>query len=454
MIGASASGKGLEYEIIHGTESPGKIKLFIFAEGYPEFMKESYAFDAAGIVDTLFTISPFSEFKDLFIVYRVWTPSLISYIPKEASDSTYFGGYRGTGGPPKISDSGMAKITKIKSDTPDTVFYCDRFNWAQQNVIIFNGIATSNPGVSYNGKNLILLTTASDGYVLAHELGHQIGRLVDEYVRNDYTSTGPDQINATQHTNIDSIPWKCWINSGTALPTEEKDENRFVIGAYEGAYYSMKGWYRPETGCVMRGASIGNFCPTFCKVCREAVTSAILAYRAGRGPGSGYYPLFIDTIYPDGGTTVHGGRISARCKSSELYHPQIKWMFNDSILSTTDTSLDLSQFTRNGKVSLTVSESCEYIRNPVFTPQYTFSWLFDGAAAHVVCNNNQSVNHGIRQIRNGVYSVPVSGADRVYAVNLLGRAVPVKIAGGTELSVIVDMNKTAARGGYRLFVKK
>lgn len=450
----AVSGKDLEYEIIHGKESPGKIRLFVFAEGYPEFMKTSYGFDVSGIIDTLFTISPFADMQDLFIVYKVWTPSLISYIPVEASDSTYFGGYRGTGGPPKISDSGFAKITKIKSETPDSGFYCDRFHWAQQNVIIFNGISTSNPGVSYSGRNLILLSSSADGYVLAHELGHQLASLVDEYERNDYTSTGPDRINATQHTNIDSIPWKCWIDSGTALPTEEISENNYITGAYEGAYYSMTGWYRPEMGCIMRGSIFTDFCPTFCKVCREAVTSAILSYRAGRGPGLGYYPLFIDTIYPDGGTTVHGGCISARCISSELYHPQIQWMFNDSVLSTTDTSIDLSQFTCNGTVSVTVSESCEYIRNPKFTPAFTFSWKYDGAAESIVLNDSHSANARIRMVKNGVYSVPVSNVDNVYAVNLLGRTVPARISYNGKNSVLVDLNRNTANGGYHVFVRK
>jgi hypothetical protein len=128
MIAAAASSKGLEYEIIHGNESTGKIKLFIFAEGYPEFMKESYSFDVASIVDTFFTISPYKDLQDLFIVYRVWTPSLISYIPAQSSDSTFFGGYRGTGGPPNISDSGLAKILGVRSGAHDTDFYCDRFN--------------------------------------------------------------------------------------------------------------------------------------------------------------------------------------------------------------------------------------------------------------------------------------------------------------------------------------
>jgi hypothetical protein len=299
-----------------------------------------------------------------------------------------------------------------------------------------------------------MLYSAADGYVLAHELGHLVANLVDEYVRNNYTSTGPDQINATQHTTIDSIPWKCWINSGTALPTAETDDNYYVTGAYEGAYYSMKGWYRPEIGCVMRGSIFTDFCPTFCKVCREAITSAILMYRPGSGPGNGYFPLFIDTTFPNAGTTVHGGRICVKCIDSKLYHSKMKWMFNDSVLATTDTVLDLSQFTSNGTVSVTVSESCDYIRNPVFTPQYTLSWLYDGCPSKVAQNNVRSVNPGIRKTRYGLYSVPVSCIDRVYAVNLLGRTVPVRITGSREKNVIVNLNKTAAMGDYHLFVKK
>jgi hypothetical protein len=46
------------------------------------------------------------------------------------------------------------------------------------------------------------------------------------------------------------------------------------VGAFEGAVYEAKGYYRPEVDCIMfsRGES-------FCKVCRHAIERVIELYK-------------------------------------------------------------------------------------------------------------------------------------------------------------------------------
>lgn len=192
-----------------------------------------------------------------------------------------------------------------------------------------------------------------------HELGHGIGGLTDEYEYKHGTNPPaseepgtrafPNAI-ATGDTipELSDIPWAHWLlpacndaalgvavdfeclteacqcgDAETAvdcipLPTCEPGGN-FVdgegriygraawpepsedtpVGLYEGAWFRTKGAYRPELRCRMRSDDDvepgGQETTHFCKVCREALTLAILAdtgivERAVPGPE---YPQFF-----------------------------------------------------------------------------------------------------------------------------------------------------------------
>jgi hypothetical protein len=50
-----------------------------------------------------------------------------------------------------------------------------------------------------------------------------------------------------------------------------------AVGAYEGAHYEAKGYYRPRADCIMFTRNAVGFCP----VCRRALEQVIDQY-AGR----------------------------------------------------------------------------------------------------------------------------------------------------------------------------
>jgi hypothetical protein len=50
------------------------------------------------------------------------------------------------------------------------------------------------------------------------------------------------------------------------------------VGAFEGAMYEAKGYYRPESDCIMFTRNMEGFCA----VCRRAIERVIDLYTGGR----------------------------------------------------------------------------------------------------------------------------------------------------------------------------
>jgi hypothetical protein len=180
---------------------------------------------------------------------------------------------------------------------------------------------------TYGGGGILGLygTVAADSaeapYVFVHEFAHHFAGLADEY----YTSpvayepaairTEPWEPNVTALLEPSNLKWKDLVQTETPVPTpwqkeefeaysresqqrrariraegrpEEEMEALFRevrqfeerlfelekyfgrVGAFEGAMYEARGYYRPEVDCIMFTRS-----PAFCSVCRRALSRVI-----------------------------------------------------------------------------------------------------------------------------------------------------------------------------------
>jgi hypothetical protein len=183
-------------------------------------------------------------------------------------------------------------------------------------------------GRKYGGGGIFNLyaTVASDNaftpYVFVHEFGHHFAGLADEYYTSDvaYGSSTerpePWELNAT--ADPASPKWKDLVTAGSPLPTpwakeafeaaqkeiqarrrkiraekrpEEEMEALFreeqakmeallgegpqakAVGAFEGAMYQAKGYYRAQANCIMFTRHT-----EFCRVCRRAIERVIDLY--------------------------------------------------------------------------------------------------------------------------------------------------------------------------------
>jgi len=101
------------------------------------------------------------------------------------------------------------------------------------------------------GPRDIVQTRTSSWQVVAHEAGHGIGGLSDEYSADDkgaYTGAMVNTRNCTTLVNRSTVQWNRFINPATSVPTTlmaGMDSNR-TVGIYEGCGTFETGLYRPD----------------------------------------------------------------------------------------------------------------------------------------------------------------------------------------------------------------
>jgi len=184
---------------------------------------------------------------------------------------------------------------------------------------------------TYGGGGIFNLfsTVAADSlwspYVFIHEFGHHFAGLADEYYTSDvaYEPSGervePWEPNVTALRDPRRFKWLDLVSPATPLPTpwskeifetesrefqkkrrqiraerrpeqdmdalftEQKvgetkllssDPHSAAVGAFEGALYEAKGYFRPQEDCVM----FTRDAVPFCAVCRRAIERVIDFY--------------------------------------------------------------------------------------------------------------------------------------------------------------------------------
>src|SRR5207237_407992 len=120
----------------------------------------------------------------------------------------------------------------------------------------------------------------------AHECGHALGGLADEYhQRNDAYSGGePGQANATANANRTTLKWGWAVAASTPIPTGADDytppkpagwDDNQGVGLFEGGSANFAaGIYRPVINCRMRTND-----PPFCPVCNAAMSAQTNPFR-------------------------------------------------------------------------------------------------------------------------------------------------------------------------------
>jgi hypothetical protein len=138
-------------------------------------------------------------------------------------------------------------------------------------------VIINHPGQGGVATGSRAVITRAEGWdTVAHELGHAIGGLGDEYhnkAKAFYAGVEPNAANLTKETERDKIKWKNRLHPFIEVPTRNTpsvwDDNNDV-GVFEGATigqtrYAFK-LYRPAISCRMN-SDLPNFCP----VCRDAM---------------------------------------------------------------------------------------------------------------------------------------------------------------------------------------
>ena len=293
-----------------------KVDLLVLGDGYRAAERGKFEQDARRFMEALFSTSPFREHKKDF---NVWG------LCPEAEES-------GVSRP----SSGIYRRSPVGAsyDTFGTERYVlTTENRALRDVASFapyEFIEILVNGETYGGGGIFnqYATVASDNlwasYIGVHEFGHQFAGLADEYYTSDVaylpaeTKTEPWEPNVTALLDPANLKWKDLVAAGTPVPTPwgKEEFDRFEreiqrqrkelraagkpeaeidklfrkqrakedallgsekyagkVGAFEGANYEAKGYYRPEVDCIMFTRH-----KTFCAVCRRAIERVIGMY--------------------------------------------------------------------------------------------------------------------------------------------------------------------------------
>jgi hypothetical protein len=298
-------------------EPADKVDFLILGDGYTAGERSKYEKDARRLMSILFEHSPFKEHRKAFNVWGLCPASSESGISRPSLGihrrnpvgSTYdaFGSER------YVLTFDNRAFREISSFAP--------YEFVE---ILVNGRTYGGGGI-YNLYSTVAADNAFAPYVFVHEFGHHIAGLGDEY----YTSASaylssqdkvePWEPNTTALVDPNNLKWKDLVDPATPIPTpwnkdafeaysyqiqqrrqqlrkdkrpEEEMEALFTeekvhesselgaekyaakAGAFEGANYEPKGYYRPQTDCIM---FTRNDVP-FCKVCQRAITQIIELY--------------------------------------------------------------------------------------------------------------------------------------------------------------------------------
>jgi hypothetical protein len=313
-IDRTGPGAGRAWAVVENGPPARKVDLLLLGDGYTAAEMGKWHADAKRLADILFSTSPFEEHKADFNVWAIDTPSEESGVARP-SDGVYRrsalrAAYDAFGSERYVLDFDNQRVREAAAPAPYDVME-----------IVVNGRKYGGGGI-FNLYATVASDNAFTSYVFVHEFGHHFAGLADEYYTSDvaYGSVAerpePWELNVTAQPA--SPKWKGLVTAGTPLPTPwEKDafeaaqkeiqarrleiraekrpeeemealfreEQRKVdallargpheaaVGAFEGAMYEAKGYFRAQANCIMFTRHTG-----FCRVCRRALESVIDLY--------------------------------------------------------------------------------------------------------------------------------------------------------------------------------
>jgi hypothetical protein len=136
-------------------------------------------------------------------------------------------------------------------------------------------------GCSSVGPGNGFFTRAGGWVVIAHECGHNLFQLDDEYVKGNSTFIGTRASANTseQPANWSTLKWSALVAAGASLPTDPAHlpgawNRRTSVGAFEGAGGSYShGLFRPVLECRMNQND-----PPWCPVCGRKIDSDLAVF--------------------------------------------------------------------------------------------------------------------------------------------------------------------------------
>ena len=301
----------------HG-EPAGKVDFLILGDGYTAAERGKFETDARRLAQILFAVSPFKERRADFNVWGLCPPSEESGVSRP---STGFHRRSRVGATYDAFGSERYILTFENRSLRDVASFAP-----YEFIEVLTNSRTYGGGGIFNLYSTVAADSLWSPYVFVHEFGHHFAGLADEYYTSEvaYEPAGADRVepwepNVTALQDPKNLKWKDLLSPGTPVPTpwnreafeaasreyqakrrkiraenrpeeemdalfaeEKKLETKLLsaekyagkVGAFEGAMYEAKGYYRPQVDCIM----FSRDDVPFCAVCRRAIDRVIDFY--------------------------------------------------------------------------------------------------------------------------------------------------------------------------------
>lgn len=169
-------------------------------------------------------------------------------------------------------------------------------------------------GGGCGGGGALTIPGGAGWTTLAHEFGHMVSGLYDEYTANAYKDTSyPDPVNTKNCStvlNANDVVWSDLLAQNISLPTVYDSMSMDVdatVGMFEGCKTYGKNIYRPVHNCRMKG-NTNQFCP----VCQGVLNETL----AGYPDGASDFQLLAN--YPGAGCKAAGDAAVSYNSSAHL----------------------------------------------------------------------------------------------------------------------------------------
>jgi hypothetical protein len=293
-----------------------KVDLLLLGDGYTAAERPKFERDAGRYMQALFSTSPFREHRQDFNVWGLCPAAEESGVSRPST-----GIYRRS--PVGASYDAFGSERYVLTTENRTLRDVASFAPYEFIEILVNGQTYGGGGI-FNQYATVAIDNKWAGYVGVHEFGHHFAALADEYYTSDVAylpaekKTEPWEPNVTALFDPANVKWKDLVTAGTPVPTpwnkeefdgferdiqrqrrelraagkpeaemdelfrkERAKEDEMLgsekyagkVGAFEGANYAAKGYYRPEVDCIMFTRH-----DKFCAVCRRAIERVIGMY--------------------------------------------------------------------------------------------------------------------------------------------------------------------------------
>ncbi|HLG13352.1 MAG TPA: IgA Peptidase M64 [Blastocatellia bacterium] len=304
-------------ELEKNGDPASKVDFLILGDGYTAAEVKKFEKDARRLMEILFATSPYKERRKDFNVWALCPPAAESGISRPST-----GIHRRSPVGATYDAFGSERYVL----TFDNRLFRDVASFAPYD---FVEILVNNQTYGGGGIFGLYSTVAADSlwapYIFVHEFGHHFAGLADEYYTSPVAyAPATERVerwepNVTALLDPASLKWKELVSTGTPLPTPWEKETyetysreiqkrrrqirsegrpeaemdalfreqmaresqmfsaeKFAgkVGAFEGALYEAKGYYRPQIDCIMFSR---NQVP-FCAVCRGAIERVIDLY--------------------------------------------------------------------------------------------------------------------------------------------------------------------------------